>query len=124
MPKKILVVDDDPSSTEVFHDFLESKGYTVVEAHSGREALERYSLERPDLVLLDMMMPGMSGLVTLRELKALDPQAQVIMLTGLYEEELVKQALAEGALDYITKAISPDYLEVALLTKITLCSMN
>lgn len=122
MPNKILVVDDEPAVCEVLHDLLESMGYTSIEAHNGHEALERYREKMPDLVLLDMMMQGMGGFVTLRELKAIDPMARVIMLTGTYEGDLVKEALADGALDYIPMSISPEYLELALMTKITLHS--
>lgn len=120
MPKKILVVDDEPSYTKELCYFLESKGYSTVEAHNGHEALERYEQEMPDLVLLDMMMPGMSGLVTLRELKALDPGAKVIILTALCVGDLAKQAIDEGASDYITKSIGPDYFELALMTAFAL----
>ena len=118
MPKKILVVDDEPDFCEVLRDFLGSKGYSVLEAHDGEQALEVYRQERPDVVLLDMMMPGMSGLVTLRELKGLDPEARVVVVTALNEEGLVEQALVEGALDYITKPINQGHLELVLMTEL------
>ena len=113
--KKILIVDDELDFCEAIGNFLGAKGYSVLEAHDGDQALEVYRLERPDIVLLDMMMPGMSGLVALREFKALDPEVRVMMVTALHEEELAKQALAEGALDWITKPINPDDLEFALM---------
>ncbi|MFQ5893587.1 MAG: response regulator [Nitrospinota bacterium] len=119
MPRTILVVDDEPDCCEALRDFFAEMGYGVVETYTGDEALEAYWHERPILVLLDMMMPGMSGLVTLRELKAIDPKARVIMCSALHEEELAKQAMAEGALDYITKPINLDYLERAVATTIT-----
>ncbi len=120
MAQKILLVDDEPSVRRELRKFLEGKGYDVVEASSGDEGVEVYRQERPDVVLLDMMMPGMSGLLALRELKALDPEASVMMVTALHQEELVKQAMDEGAFDYITKPIDRDYLEVALMTKLAL----
>ncbi len=120
MPQKILVVDDEPSARRELRKFLEGKGCDVVEASSGDEGVEVYRQERPDVVLLDMMMPGMSGLIALRETKALDPEASVMMVTALHQEELVKQAMDEGAFDYITKPIDRDYLEVVLMTKLAL----
>jgi DNA-binding NtrC family response regulator len=124
MPKKILLVDDEPSFRKEIRKFLEAKGYAVVEAHSGEEALEVYREEKPNVVLLDMVMPGMSGLVTLRELKALDPEASVIMVTVVREEELANQAITEGAFDYITKPVNREYLEMALMTKIALLGLE
>ena len=124
MPQKILVVDDEPSARRELRKFLEGKGYDVVEASSGDEGMEVYRQERPDVVLLDMMMPGMTGLVTLRETKALDPDASVIMVTVVREEELAKQTITEGAFDYITKPIDRNYLEMALMTKLALIRGN
>ena len=76
------------------------------------------------MVLLDMMMPGMSGLAALQELRALDPDACVIVVTALYEEVLANQAMDEGASDYITKPIDRDYLESALMTKLGLIGVG
>ncbi|MDV2494764.1 MAG: response regulator [bacterium] len=120
MSNKVLVVDDEPDFCEALRDFLGSKGYEVAIALSGEEALLAYMQEKPDVVLLDMMMPGMSGLVTLRELKGLDQGANVIMVTAVHEEDIAKQAMAEGAFDYITKPVNRDYLELVILTKIIL----
>ena len=120
MPSKILVVDDEISVCKMLRLFLEGKGYDVAEAYSGDEALVAYRQESPDVVLLDIRMPGKDGIETLHELKALDPDASVIMVTAIHEEEIAKQAMAEGAFDYITKPIDPGYLEMALMTKLAL----
>ncbi len=117
MSSKILVVDDEPDFCEALRDFLEAKGYSVLEAHDGDHALEIYRQERPDVVLLDIRMPGKDGLETLRELRAFDPEARVIMITAVQEEELDKQAWAgmdEGTLDYITKPFDLHSLERTL----------
>jgi CheY-like chemotaxis protein len=92
----------------------------VTTVGSGEEALK--SLERlsPTVVLLDIKMPGMDGLVTLKKIKTLRPNTTVIMITGLHEEGTIDQALALGALDYITKPFSREYLETTLLSKILL----
>ncbi len=119
-PGTILVVDDELLFCDVMRRFLEKKGYRVLVAHDGYEALAVYEQERPDVMLLDMNMPGKDGLETLRDLKALDPEAVVFMVTAAAEEHLSTQARAEGALEYITKPIRFDYLEAALLTTIGL----
>ena len=120
MPSKILVVDDEISVCKELRLFLKGKGYSVAEAYSGDEALEAYKQESPDVVLLDIRMPGKDGIETLHELKALDPDASVIMVTAVHEEEIAKKAMSEGAFDYITKPIDPGYLEIALMTKLAL----
>ncbi len=124
MKNKILVVDDEPDFCEALREFLEEKGFSVMEANSCEEALEAYSQERPDVVLLDVIMPGKDGRETLQELKAFDPEVSVIMITALHEEDLALEAMADGAFDYITKPFSPDYLEMALMTKIGLIEGN
>ncbi len=120
MSNKILVVDDEKVVCKELRKFLEGKGYDVVEAYSGDEAISAYTRETPDVVLLDILMPGKNGVETLHELKELDPDASVIMVTAVHEEEIAKQAMAEGAFDYITKPIDPGYLEMALMTKLAL----
>lgn len=120
MAKKILVVDDEIPVRMMLRKFLEDKGYDVLEASGGGDALEAYNQDRPDVVLLDIRMPGKDGLETLHELKALDPAANVIMVTAVHEEDIGRKAMEEGAFDYITKPIDVDYLELSLMTKIAL----
>ena len=120
MSCKVLVVDDEVPVCKELRKFLEDKGYEVLEAYDGDQAVSLYSQERPDLVLLDVRMPGKSGLETLEELKALDPEASVIMVTAVRDSELALQAMKEGAFEYITKPINPEYLELAIETKLTL----
>lgn len=109
-PKKILVVDDEPLNCEMLQELLQDEGYQVAVAFSGDEALEATEMEMPDLVLLDIRMPGKGGLDTLRELKALHPDLAAIVLTGLHDRALAEQAKAEGAAGFITKPIQPDRL--------------
>ncbi|MDV2503851.1 MAG: response regulator [bacterium] len=120
MPSKILVVDDERAVCKILRLFLEDKGYSVVEAYSGDEAIEVYKRESPDVVLLDIRMPGKDGVETLHELKELDPEASVIMVTAVNEEDIAKEAMDEGAFEYITKPINREYLEMALMTKLAL----
>lgn len=117
MRTKFLIVDDEPDVCEELRKFLERMGYDAVEAYSGDEAIETYRNERPNIVLLDILMPGKDGLETLRELKALDPEVTVIMVTAVGDRKIAKQAMREGAFDYITKPVNRDYLERAIKTK-------
>ena len=124
MTNKILVVDDEPDFCEALSEFLADKGFSVMEANSCEEALAAYKQEKPDMVLLDVLMPGKDGRETFKELKAFDPEVSVIMITALHEEDLALEAMAEGAFDYITKPVNPYYLEMALMTKIGLIEGN
>ncbi len=117
MLKKVLVVDDEPSCCEMLREFLAERGYHPVVANSGAEALVAYEQERPDVVLLDVLMPDKDGLETLRELKAMDPEAGVVMVTAVQEKQLALEAMTEGAFDYITKPIDCRYLDLVLKTK-------
>jgi len=117
IPKKILIVDDEPDFCDALRDFLRSKGFEVAIALSGEEALPAYMQEKPDVVLLDIQMPGMDGLETLQELKVLDQGANVIMVTAIEDDEIVMRAMAEGALDYIIKPVDLYYLVLGLTTK-------
>ncbi len=117
MLKKVLIVDDEPDFCDVLRDILRNKGFEVAIALSGEEALPAYMQEKPDVVLMDIRMPGMDGLETLRELKVLDQGATVIMVTAIEDDEIVKRAMVEGALDYITKPVDHDYLVLAIITK-------
>ena len=117
MLKKVLIVDDEPDYCDALGESLRSRGFEVAIALSGEEALPAYMQEKPDVVLLDIQMPGMDGLETLRELKALDQGANVIMVTVIADDEIAKQAMAEGALDYIIKPVDLYYLVLGLTTK-------
>lgn len=114
---KILIVDDEPSFCKMLRRFLEQRGYEVVQALNGDDAVSIYDKEWPDAVLLDIKMPGKCGLETLGELKAIDPDINVIMLTAVQDEDIVNQAMAEGTFDYITKPVDPNYLELCLMVK-------
>ncbi len=109
-PKKILVVDDEPLFRKMLRKFLVGEGYSVIDARDGDEAILAYKNQRADVVLLDVRMPRKDGLETLRELKANDPEARVMMLTAVCDEVVIDQALADGAADYVTKPINLKYL--------------
>jgi two-component system, OmpR family, KDP operon response regulator KdpE len=104
--KLILVVDDEPRMVRFVRMNLELEGYQVSSANSGMEALEKARDELPDLVLLDVMMPGMDGFETLERLREIST-IPVIMLTVKGEEEDLIRGLELGADDYVTKPFSP-----------------
>ncbi|MGI4778075.1 MAG: response regulator [Janthinobacterium lividum] len=105
----VLIVDDVPDNLAVLHDALDESGYTVLVATSGEAALARAAQARPDIVLLDAMMPGMDGFEVARRLKA-DPATvhiPIVFMTGLTETEHLVAALEAGGVDYVTKPIKP-----------------
>ena len=114
---KILVVDDEIEVVQLLRDFLTSKGYEVYTALNGAEALAVVKEAKPDIVLLDIIMPGMGGIDTLKEIKKIDPTTAVIMVTALIDEELANRAVKLGAFDYIVKPINIDYLETCVMVK-------
>jgi DNA-binding response OmpR family regulator len=116
---KVLVVDDEPEAVELLVEFLSSKGYEILTATSGEEALRRVKEDRPHLVLLDIRMPKMSGLEVLKRIREIDPEMGVIMVTAVNEEDVGRQALELGAFDYIVKPLDLKYLERSLWYKIT-----
>ena len=103
---RVLVVEDDPSVAEVVARYLERDGFMVTRASDGREALGRAVAETPDLVVLDLSLPGVDGLEVLRRLRALGP-VPVVILTARGEEIDRIQGLELGADDYVVKPFSP-----------------
>ncbi|WP_372593057.1 response regulator [Actinotalea sp.] len=104
--RTVLVVDDEPHIRAVLRGYLEADGYRVLEASSGEEALDLLRRESPDLVLLDVMLPGVDGLEVLRRVRATS-QVPVILVTARAEEVDTLIGLAVGADDYVTKPFSP-----------------
>ena len=121
--RKVLVVDDEPQAVELLEEFLTAKGYAVVGASGGEEALRRLKEERPHLMLLDIRMPVMDGLEVLRRAREIDREVGIIMVTAVSEENTGREALRMGAYDYITKPLDFDYLERALWVKITMMTL-
>jgi len=103
---KILVIDDEQSIRNLLDTLLSRKGYDVVLAESGRQGLELFRRERPDVIVLDLKMPEMDGLTVLRQIKNLDPGKPVIILTGAGTAEAEKQVRALGVTEYVEKEFS------------------
>ncbi len=104
---KVLVVDDDPELLPLIAYALRQSGYLALEAASGERALELLSAELPDLVILDLNLPGIDGLEVCRRLRAARNRIPVLILTVRTEEESQVQGLDAGADDYLTKPFSP-----------------
>ena len=120
MEKKILIVDDDSKICTLLEKFLIKKGFYPITATNGEGALEKVEKENPTIVLLDIKMPGMDGITVLKKIKEINEHMAVIMITGVKDESIAKEAMELGAYDYITKPFDLNYLEMSLLTKILL----
>ncbi|MFC4495168.1 response regulator transcription factor [Streptomyces ovatisporus] len=105
-PRRVLVVDDDPTVTEVVAGYLDRSGFVVDRAADGPDALARAQAAPPDLVVLDLMLPGLDGLQVCRKLREERP-VPVVMLTARGDEEDRILGLEVGADDYVTKPFSP-----------------
>lgn len=116
--KRILVVDDEVEICEFLKIFFEERGYNVTTVQSGDAALEAISKETPHIVLLDIHMPGMDGMTTLKKIKERRPGVKVIMVTALETREKIEDAMRYGADNYITKPLSLEYLEKDVNEKI------
>jgi DNA-binding response OmpR family regulator len=103
----VLVVDDDPTVSDVVRRYLEQDGYHVRLVCDGLAALDAVAAQRPDLVVLDLMLPGMDGLTVCRRLRESLPEVSIVMLTALGEEADRVVGLELGADDYLTKPFSP-----------------
>ena len=113
-PGKILVVDDDPEVCMATRDFLTSKGHDVTLAEDGVQALKLLATVKPDVVLLDVAMPEMDGMETLRRIVAGYPNLPVIMVTANADIEITSKVLQLGAADYVPKPFDLDYLDQAI----------
>ena len=109
MAKKIMLVDDAAFMRMMIKDTLSKNGYTdIVEAGNGQLAVDAYPAERPDLVIMDITMPVMDGLEALKQIKKIDPAANIIMCSAMGQESMVVDALKQGAKDFIVKPFKPD----------------
>jgi len=116
---RILVVDDEEEICSVTKSLLSKRNYVVFTASSGSEALELVKRERPHLVLLDFKLGSESGIDVLNKLKAADKDMKVVMVTGLGDEESIRQAIVAGVDDYIIKPFTGDYLSDVISRKLS-----
>ena len=113
--QRIMVADDSGLMRRIIREIVEPEDYRVVaEARDGREALRGFLLLRPDVVLLDLVMPRLSGIGALREIRRVDPGACVVMCSGFGQDSLAAEALTWGARDIVWKPFRPLELLEAL----------
>ena len=104
MSEKILIVDDAAFMRIVLKSTLNEAGYDrIIEAKTGREALTMYKVEHPAVVLLDVTMPDMDGIETLKQIKKIDPDANVVMCSSMGQEDVVVSCFEMGACDFVMK---------------------
>jgi len=112
---KVLIVDDNVMTRDLIKDLLTEMGHQVVgEAENGDEAVKVYAARRPELVLMDMIMPGKNGLETLAEIRVIDPAARVVMVTAVEQDLITEQLIDKGAIGVLHKPFMYAELEAVL----------
>ena len=115
MAVNVLIVDDLTFIKIVLRDIIEKAGFRVVgEASNGEQAIAMYQDTRPDVVLMDITMPGMDGLTALKKIREIDSAARVIICSALGQQQLIVQAIQLGAKDFIVKPFQPRRVIAAL----------
>ncbi len=117
---KILIVDDEVWACDAVKKFMEEKGHNVITSFCGEDALEKVKNEIPDIILLDIRMPGIDGMEVLRRVRQFDEKVGIIMVTAVKDEGEAKAAIEKGADDYVTKPIDLNYLETTVLVDLTM----
>lgn len=113
--KTVLVVDDSLFMRKVLRDVLTKGGYSVIgEADSAEEAVKLYKKLKPDIVTMDIILPGKTGIDALKEIKNIDKNAKIVMITALGQQLMVVEAIRAGAKDYITKPFEVEKIIEAL----------
>lgn len=115
---KLLLVDDEKGITDGLKEFFEHRKFTVKTANSGEEALKLVRNDNFNIIFLDIRMKGIDGIETLKQIKEIDKNAKVIMLTVHGEKEMIDKAKELGADEYIKKPFQLDYLEEVVLKKV------
>jgi two-component system chemotaxis response regulator CheY len=110
---RLLIVDDALIMRMKIRDIALSAGWEVVaEAASGEEGVQLFQAHRPNLVTLDMVMPGMDGLAALKAIRSLDPSANIVMISAINQKEKLRECIASGALDFVVKPFDPASLKL------------
>ncbi|HVP05652.1 MAG TPA: response regulator [Dehalococcoidia bacterium] len=111
---RILIADDSAFVRQRMSALLKAWGYEIVEAEDGRQAVDLYSREQPDAVLLDITMPDLDGLQSLDLIMAQDPHARVAMVSAIGNKETIMKAIKAGAKDFVVKPFSPENIRAVL----------
>ena len=108
--RKVLIVDDDRDIVTIVSTILSGRGWDIKAAYNGREALEAVTSSKPDIILLDIMMPEMNGIEVLKRIKKIDINARIIMITAFGDVESYLDSMELGAYEYINKPFETDEL--------------
>ncbi len=119
---KILIVDDNVNACYLLKSFLEEMSHEIIVSHNGSDALEKVRNLKPDIMLLDIIMEGMSGIEVLKNVRLFDKSIIIIMISALIDDEIRQEALENGANEYITKPIDYYHLHKSIL--VDLLSQN
>jgi len=112
MTHKIMIVDDSSAFRDMFRELLIQSGFdNIVEASDFDEAIQRFKAEKPDLIFIDMILPGKSGVDTTKAILANNPKAIVIAISSIINKKLIKEALGAGAKDFLFKPTNEIALE-------------
>ena len=115
MGTKVLIVDDAAFMRMMLRDILTKNGFDVVgEADNGKVAVQMYNELKPDVVTMDITMPEMDGIAAVKEIKAADPGAKIVMVSAMGQQAMVIEAIRSGAADFIVKPFQPDRVLEAL----------
>ncbi|SHE68497.1 two-component system, chemotaxis family, response regulator CheY [Desulfofundulus australicus DSM 11792] len=115
MGKRILVVDDAAFMRMMIKNIVTKSGYEVVgEAENGKQAVEKYAELKPDIVTMDITMPDMDGIEAVKAIKAIDPQASIVMVSAMGQQAMVMDAIQAGARDFIVKPFQQERLLQAI----------
>jgi len=115
----LLVIDDEPDIVEMLSVYFTTSGYRVIGATRGGEGLRLAHVHRPDVVLLDITMPGIDGVEVLQQLRTRWPETAVVMLTAVTNVETAKGSLRRGAFDYVRKPFEWEHLERVVAAALT-----
>ncbi|MBI4309334.1 MAG: response regulator transcription factor [Candidatus Omnitrophica bacterium] len=110
MPKKILIIDDDPTMVKMVESFLAAHGYTVLSASGGEEGLEQIRAGRPDLIILDIQMPAMNGYTFIFEFKKIPDTSAIPVIVLTAKDGMAEIFKVEGVKEYLTKPFQPEVL--------------
>lgn len=114
MSFKILVCDDEENIRESVKLILQDEPYLLAFAANGREVIKKVKKFKPNIIILDIKMPKLSGLDAIEQIKSINPNAKIIMISGYEQPDVIKEALFRGALDYLPKSFSGQQLKDAI----------
>ena len=116
--KKLVIVDDEYDIGLVVKDFFTDYGFLswiAIDTTSGLALIEK---EKPEIIFLDLIIPQIGGIECLKQIRKVSPESYVIMMTGIQDQEIAKQALKEGAYDYVTKPFDLGYIKINFIDRI------